>query len=369
MLPVIVWLAAVIGVVFLYVHRHRTFTVIGVAMAPQQMLAAADNGIVRHIPVELFQTVRRGDLLAVVELGSPPENDYLKAVIEAKKVTALEELERLKADLTAAEKQFAYDFGLDADDQTLRYGRLALEVENSLLELLKIRTELELDKGLVSGLELEMNAARELYAKGAVHSYELQKAEIEYTALARKVAAAEILEQQASETFTASQQRLAQYTATEYQQTLIASLLEPYRKAVAVQEKLLGELFAPTSRMMLTSRFDGVVSAIFTSEGQGVQAGDIILTVSPPEAEYILAWLDPVSAGRVQLNQPVKITKHSVPQQVFRSEIVVIGPTVELLPEMLWFNANTPRWGRPVKILIPDETQLACNEIVGILGL
>ena len=369
MLPILVWGAAVVAVVSLYVRRHHTFALTGLAISPSQTLAAADNGIVRNIPVKLFEPVRRGDLLAILELGAPPQNDYLKALAEARKKTAMAELERLEAELKAAYEQLRYDFGLDDDDRMVQYSRLAVEAESAQLDLLKTRTMLELDRGLLAGLERERDAVLELLARDAVHPFEAQKARLEYDALASKIAAAELQEQQAALNLTQARQRLARYRMTEQEETLIETLLEPHRRAVAVQERVLDELFAPMVRMMLTAQFDGVVSAIFISEGQGVQAGDMILIVSPPSAEYVLAWLDPAFVGRIEPSQPVEIAKHSYPQQVFRSEIAAISPTVELLPEQMWPTPTMPKWGRPVKISVPDGVQLAGNEIVSVRGL
>ncbi|MBN1123403.1 MAG: HlyD family efflux transporter periplasmic adaptor subunit [Sedimentisphaerales bacterium] len=369
MLPVIVWLAAVGGVVSLYMYRHRTFMTTGLAIARTQMVSGVDNGIIRHLPVQLHQQVRKGDLLAILELGSPPENDYAVSLSEAQKATAQAEVEHLKAELSAVEAQLRHDLEIEAGDQTMQYERLVLEVEQAQFNLLETRTTLELDRGLLASLELEKNASRELFDKQAIHLYELQKAELEYEAVARKIKSAETLELQARENLAAAQQRLTQYAPTQQEKQLLDTLLEPYRKAVAVQEKLLDELFTPPGQMMITAQIDGIVSSIYMSEGQGFQAGEWILQVSAPAADYVVAWLDPIQANQVHPQQSVEIAKHSVPRQVFRSEIISVSPAAELLPEQLWLTSTTPKWGRSIKMSIPPEAQLFGNEVVGIRGL
>ena len=258
MLPIVVWLAAVGGVVSLYSYRHRTFAITGLAIARTQMVSGVDNGIVRHLPVQLHQQVQKGDLLAILELGSPPENDYAKALSEAQKATAQAEVERLKAELLAVEAQLRYDLEDNAGDRAMQYQRLVLEVEQTRFNLLEARTSLELDRGLLAGLELEKNASRELFDKQAIHRYEFQKAELEYEAIARKIKAAEVMELQAQESLAAAQQRLALYVPTKQEEQLVNTLLTPYRKAVAVQETLLNELFAPPGRMRITAQIDGI---------------------------------------------------------------------------------------------------------------
>lgn len=369
MLPILVWLTAVVCVIGLYSYRHRTFSVTGLAIARTQMVSGVDNGIIRQLPVQLHQPVKKGDVLAILELGSPPENDYAKALSDAQKATARAELEHLKAELSAAETQLRYDFENTAGDQAMQYARLVLEVEQAQCNLLDIRTTLELDRGLMASLELEKNAARELFDKQAVHSYELEKAKLEYEAVARKVKAAEVMELQARQNLEAAQQRLTRCIPSKQQEQLLDTLLAPYRKAVAVQENLLNELFAPSGRMTITSQIDGIVSALYMSEGQGFQAGEWILQVSAPAADYVVAWLDPIQANQVHPQQSVEIAKHSVPRQVFRTEIISISPAAELLPEQLWLTSTTPKWGRSIKMSIPPDAQLFGNEVVGIRGL
>ena len=65
----------------------------------------------------------------------------------------------------------------------------------------------------------------------------------------------------------------------------------------------------------------------------------------------------------------MKLIKAGEPMQVTNSQVVSLGPQMELLPERLWPNPNMPQWGRPIVIKIPPGFNLVSGELVGIKGL
>lgn len=369
LLPVCVWLTAVAGVIFLYSYRYRSITFKGMAMASEQRLSAPESGFIRSLNVELLEFVRKGDVLAVVELGNPLQHDYLKALTEARKATARLEVQRLEAELDAAHEQILSDLETEKNNRLADYSDLALVAERAHLDWLSIKTELQLDRGRLASLELERKAVKDLFERRAVHRYEKKKIEADYTALAEKVAGLEKEESQARENLTEARQRLAQFNLAKGERSSIDKFIEPYRRELAVQEGRLEELFVPVKHLELHARFDGVVSAINVSEGQGFQAGDLLMTLSPPEAEYIVGWIDPERAGDIYSNHSVEIVSHEAPRQKIMSEISVVGSSVERLPEQLWSSQNSPRWGLPVKISVPQGSRLANNQVVGLKGL
>lgn len=364
-----VWLAAVASVAFLYAHRMYSYRLVGLTMAPSQTLAAADNGTVLQIPVEIYQPVRRGDLLAVMELGSPVENDYQRALAEAQKATARAELERLKAELASMEADLVRQMEQEKADRSELYRRLVIDVAQAKLELMEARSLLEPDTKLLAGLELEKNAVEDLMNQGAVESYEFETARMEYEAQLSKVRAEEQVVAQAQENLADARQRLEVYSLPTEEQVYVDTMLSPYIRAVAVQEKLIEELFAPPGRLSLKAPIDGVVTAILCTEGQGVTAGQMLLTVCSPEAEYVTAWVDQNRANAILPRQPMQVIKQSLPRQILEAEVAAVSPMVEMLPPQLWSSPTVPKWGRAVQIRLLSETDLAVNEIVGIRGL
>ena len=65
----------------------------------------------------------------------------------------------------------------------------------------------------------------------------------------------------------------------------------------------------------------------------------------------------------------VELVKSNRPEQVAVSQVVHVGPVIELMPERLWQNPNLPRYGLPVLIRIPPGMELVPGELVGVRGL
>jgi multidrug resistance efflux pump len=211
----------------------------------------------------------------------------------------------------------------------------------------------------------------ELLGKQAVDLYEVQKIRIEHNSLASKVKAEEELLTQAQTDLNQAQERLAQYTASAPAESTepIRRRLEPYDKAIAVQEKYMEELTAPSYLWTVKAEFDGVVGTIACAEGQAVTTEIPILTITSPAAEYVTVWLDSQQAGLIREKMPVEIIKTTAPRAVFHAEVASMGSAFELLPEQLWKTAGIPQWGRPVRIPVSAEMRLLGNEIVGVHGL
>jgi multidrug resistance efflux pump len=315
--------------------------------------------------------VRKGDVLVTLELGNPMENEYAHSLAEAQKTTALAELERLKSELSAMQEELSAETAQRQADENLRYQQLVLDVNRVRVSLLENKATLEADRGLLAGLEQEKAVLEELLSKQAVDMYEVQKIRVEHNSLASKVKAEEELLAQAQTDLNEAQERLNQYTASAPVESTepIRRRLEPFDKAIAVQEKFMGELNAPACLWTVKAEFDGVVGSIACAEGQAVTAELPILTVTSPAAEYVTVWLDSQQAGLIREKTPVEIVKTTAPRAVFRAEVASMGSGFELLPEQLWRTAGVPQWGRPVRIAVPAAAGLLGNEIVGIRNL
>ena len=81
-MPFLVWLLAVGGVAFLFMHRSsQRLEIVGIARGQVHQIAATCDGRLRSVPVILFQEVREGQVLAVVD--TVLENEVLPAQLGA----------------------------------------------------------------------------------------------------------------------------------------------------------------------------------------------------------------------------------------------------------------------------------------------
>lgn len=369
MLPLVIWIIALAGVVSLYVHRTQSFHVVGIASSQTCTFTATESGFLISLPIQLNQQVRRGQRLAVLRLVTDAENQYNRAQIEVEKAAALTELERLKADAQAAEQQFRLDHSRQQIEALYRDHQLALDVEKVRLLILEIRTTLEPLKIQLRDLELEKQVLRNLLDKKAIEPYELQKIEVQAAAMTEQIDRQQEWLEQTRQDLEEATRRLETFRASRPSAMETAVSLEPLRKAIAVQEKHLAELFVPDAEIVFTAPFDGVVSQVYYTEGQTVIRDLPIVTITAPVPEKIVAWLDQDRSGTLILHQPVEIIKTSLPRKILQSEISQIGPAIELMPERLWKDPAIPQWGHPVIIPLHPDMQLRPNEIVGVRGI
>ena len=129
------------------------------------------------------------------------------------------------------------------------------------------------------------------------------------------------------------------------------------------------EMMARREALVLKSPIDGMISQIQRGPGESVLAGEPILIIAELEPKEIVAYADATQAGNVKDKMVVRLIKNSNPAQIASSQVVHLGPNVELMPQRLWQNPNIAQWGRPLLIKIPPGLKLLPGEAVGIRGL
>ncbi|MBN1844956.1 MAG: HlyD family efflux transporter periplasmic adaptor subunit, partial [Sedimentisphaerales bacterium] len=121
--------------------------------------------------------------------------------------------------------------------------------------------------------------------------------------------------------------------------------------------------------LVLTSPRAGVVSQILCRPGEAVMAGVPIMTIAETYPTEIIAFAGENQVSQIQVGMKVQIVKKSDPPQIAESEIIRIGPNVQLKPEILWRSQNLPERGRPCMIAVHPGMKLVPGEKVGIRGL
>lgn len=332
-LPILVWSGALLLVTILFFHRSRGFETVGLVQGRIYQVASIDRSRLKSVSVELFERVEKGQILAVLD-----------------------------------------DESLRIDRKTdfmMRYRQFANDTEESRARILKLNTTLEPDFLYLKDLELEIKITEDLLSKGAISPYELQKVQTAYSALARKVEENQFLLTQYQRDFKTALKRRDEfaeqrstYLSAEYALEVIGSGAED-----AQGKRILDELLRERATLVLRSPCAGVVSHIYNKPGETVLPGEAILTIAETNPSQVITYIPESRLGRVRENLAVKIVKNSYPYQIASSRVIYLGPTVEMLPERLWYSPNTPQWGHPLLIEIPAGFQVMPGERVGIKGL
>ncbi len=380
-LPFLVWLAAVAGVGVLFYYRSQRFEILGLAQGEVRQVAATCTGRLKSVPVKLFQEVHKGDVVAV--LDTILDNEHL----EAELATVNAEIQRLMAELAHTQETLIAEAANIETDRTAAQRRFFVDVENTRLRVLELKTQFETDKAMLN--DLEQNAKnyliQNLSDQNDTAYYELKKMKGQRDVLAKTIEENQLLLKQAESDLKQAEQRRDEFAALQPQHPPVDGALEVIRREIKVQEKQIDELLARREPVVLKSPVDGIVAQLhgrardvavwrpgeFVVRGQDevVLAGDSILSIAEGKPREIIAYAAQHQLGRLREGMAVQLVKNTEPAQIANSQVAYLGPTLERLPECLWQVPNTPQWGHAVLIPIPPGLKLVPGEMVGVRGL
>lgn len=373
LVPVVVWLAVVSVVAWLFYQRKQQFQVVGRAREQVRQVATNCPGRIKDVRVQLFERVVEGQVVAVVDTVLDGDHEEERLVAQLGSISA--EIERLAAHLVPTQDDLEVD---RADRQASRISdlrRFAVDVENIRLRILELRARLAADRIALQDQASEVRIAEDLVTKDALAPLELERARMQYETLAEAIAENEQLLQEAQTNLARAQKRLEVYTSHELHNPSVESALEVIRKGIAVQESQMKEVTVQLAALRerrdleLTSPVEGVVREVWKAPGEVVTAGDPIVTIANPKSIEVVGYARRGQLGMVRENISVEIVKTSEPMQVATSRVTDVGPVIEQIPAQLWHNPNIPQWGRPFKVELPPEMAVVPGEIVGIRGL
>ena len=366
-LPVLAWCIAVAAICVLFSHQSERAELQGIAYSHEQTINSVETGYIRSIPVSLYQTVKKGDTLAIIKENTVAREEYDYALLQAQRATAEAQLGQLRAELEAAEDRLLIDQSERNDDAVAMERRLAVDLERARLGVLEIRASLEPDRLSLKDMEVEVEIVKNLLKENATEEYELQKVQAAYDILKETVIRTEQLLTQAEKDYEAALVRKDEFEQKRPIRPQLADKeLAPIRQAILVQEKTIEELIKQRDIIVLTAPFDGVVNALYYKPGQTVVRGDVIMTVVKPTPEFITAWIPQKKLELFELNTKVKVVSLASPNQTFVSQVSRMNSSMELIPQRLWKSPTMPEWGRSIQV--PTQPNFEClhNEVVGI---
>ncbi len=380
LLPVLVWVVAVGCIGVLFQRRVQRFEVLGIAQGQVRQIAATSTGRLTSVPVELFQHVRQGDVVAII--NTVLDNEQL----EAELAIASAKIGYLAAQLVSTKEAMLVEAAERGSDLLSTDRRYAVDVENVRLRILELQTQIETDRITLKDLATEVQIEQSLLDdKISSNGYNLHKAQVSYDASAMTIEGNEQLLLQANADLDQALARRGEFAMHQIANPSVDGALKVVRKAIAVQEKVVDALMARRKPVVLRSPIDGVVSQILRRPvrrtGEGVvrqmlrRSGEVvtpeepILTISATKPSQIIAYASEEQLESVRVGMTVQIVKRNDPLQIADSQVTYLGPIMEVMPQRLWQVDNIPEWGQPMLIKVPAGLKLIPGEMVGIKGL
>lgn len=374
-MPILVWLGAVACVFVLFRHRSQKFEVLGIAQGRMHRISAPVDSQLKIVSVELFDNVRKGQMLAVLD----------DSHLNAQMATIGAEIEHLTSQLVSIRDTMLADATNRQTDAIASQRRFYIDVENARIRMLEQKTLIETDKVAAEDLAVEVKIAAELLEKKAIAPYELQKAQAMYNVVAKRIEENQYLLTQSEQDLQQALQRRDEFARHQTVHPSINTALETIRKQIAIQEKRIVELSVQRQALRIISPVDGRVVKIqiranqMTSQrsgedilrkpGEVVLAGDPILVIAETEPTEIVAYVGQGQLAKVKETMVVQLIKNTEPVQIASSQVIRLSPTMELMPQQLWRNPNIAQWGQAILIKIPPDLKLLPGETMGIRGI
>lgn len=365
-LPVLVWLAAVAGVVGMFHRRAGQFELVGIADAEVHDVGTNTRARLVSVSVQLFKKVNKGDPIAVVNTLADDER------IEAQKAVIQAEINHLDAQLKEMRRNYEAlvfnqesewwaerrAFTADVVAATARVVDTNAIVENDQATLKELQQEIEIFR-IENGVNFAADIS--LYNK-------MKTMKRNHNRLAEKIERDKGLLATYKEELEKAKLREEKYVAYRpYAGTDPNDAQRVIDLAKRALEQELNELEERQREVVLTAPCDGFVSSIDSQVGEvGILPDFPVLSITEEKPSSIIAYVNENLAGHFTANKKVEVVKGSEPKQIGRSEITYIGPRVEQLPTRLWRNPTIPQWGRLMQIEIPLGMKLIPGELVGI---
>ncbi|MEZ4468098.1 MAG: HlyD family efflux transporter periplasmic adaptor subunit [bacterium] len=142
------------------------------------------------------------------------------------------------------------------------------------------------------------------------------------------------------------------------------ALLGPARARAELARKRVDALVLQRQGLELKTPQPGRVARLLVRPGAVVQAGQPLVEVVQLEARVIHAWLPEDRSRLLAVGEAVRILPRDRMGELHTGTVERVGPALEALPQRLWFEGGTPRYGRP--LLIRTEVGFLAGEAVQV---
>lgn len=322
--PILVFLAAIAGVVSLWNQYGSGTSLVGVGVAPRTSLVSPQPALLATYLVEPYARVQRGDPIAVLQPYDPRA-----------------EFDRLRSRMDLSRLQNTPSLGQNN----------AVALERLRVELLQTRTDLALAKVRLDLAESELARNEPLFQERLVTAdiFELSRS-------TRDLHRAEVNEK--TQAIEALESRFAQLELDFAPQGLVPdpTLLQALD---ALQQATNLVLHAPEP---------GIVSPFLRFPGEFVSEGEPLLSIQHDRASQVVGYLRQPFTFDPQSGTPVTLTRRSPRRERTPSTILHVGPQFETITNALALIQNTflIDAGLPIVIAVPDSYFLRPGELVDI---
>jgi multidrug resistance efflux pump len=368
-IPIIVWVAAVVCVVALFFFRSQRIEVVGLARAQTHSVSTVIPGRVIDLPVALYQPVSKGQIVAVIDTLA--DNDAAKEQLEAQKVTLNAQIKHLNAQLLPTRESIETEAATLQNTLANDYRNYALDVEKASLRILELKTQIATDQISLESLAANVRTTRELIKEDVIDASELQLAQFQHKTVLAQITENKTLKEEAELQLTNAQTRLDEFQKKQVQAPSVEPALNVIRMEIEVYHKQIDDITSQLAsiqkrqNLTLTAPFDGHITHIQSTLTEVVDVNQPILTITEANPSIVVAYIDNYYAEDLQEDMALQVVKLGTRIKVAECTIESIGSVVEQMPQQLWRDPTIPQWGRPFLVQV-ENLNLVAGERVGL---
>ena len=286
-------------------------------------------GRLARIEVGLYQQVKRGDLIAVVDASDPQVLSNTVAVIRA-------EMDAIRA-----------DGGMNAGDR-VRFAQFQMDWLTQRSELVGLRAELQY-------AQAELSRQERLMDEGIASQTDFDIARRDVDRLTREV------EEKAGAVDAAAIAMRDLDPVKTSQSASVRAML-----AVAAEELHLAE--AQLQPVLLRAPIDGYVTKLAVAAEGSVVRGGVIVTIAAPQVDLIVGYIPQPVRMEPKVGMAIEVRGRGTHRRVAHSSIVHVGPRIELFDAPLRVRGmgTAQQRGLPIIVSVPEQMNLRPGELVDL---
>ncbi len=373
LVQVLVCLAAMAAVGWLFRHRAESFTVSGLAQGRVAPVTAPFAARIHAVPARLFQTVKKGDVVAVLD------DTFLRADL----ADAAANVATLRTEYADTQAAASADLARRLAQWEAENRACLNDVTQLAISLHETKALLEYDRGMVTGLAAAARSAEQMAQGGLAPTYDLLLAKAEYEATARRIAENErLLARLEGEHRAAEQRQQAHLRGRPGAPPDDAALTRLRGEALEGQESVVRQWEAQRDECVLRAPFDGMVVEVpgragevelqrpgegaIRGPGEFVLAGEPILAIAESRPTEVVAYATDRETARVRPGLEVELATTGQGSQRALAAVIAVSPTVQQLPQRLCVDPRVPQWGRAFLVGIPPKMALNVGDRVTV---
>lgn len=353
-IPVLIWALAVIS--FWTVNREQAGYqyAIGIVEIQDAVIVPLNDGTIRSLPVDLFDTVKAGDVVVMMD----------DTLIVAELAVEEAQLGQLKSELDVERNRLKNSIELSAIEELDDLRRYQLDEEKSRLDYLELRVDVEAKQIKLERLKIQMERQKSLLESAIGNQSLFDDIRLRHAELNKELPIDQAALATAQNNVEKTSQRRIEREKTTSPSTLTTVLyLEPFLQKLKVQEARRHELQEERLTLMLRAPIDGQIAKLYYGPGETVLSGTPVLSIQSPTARRVIAYLDESAAGTIHPNREVYLRSATRPNVTAKARVLRTGSSLEALPRRIWSTPLIGEWGFPVLIgdipeglFLPAET-------------